>query len=301
LRLNPLYRLAFNTRDAYSRYLWNRNPPAVGAVHRDVPYVEGGRRKQTLDVIVPAGEPPYPVIVYIHGGGWHFGDKKSPERICKCFAHQDYIVFNINHRLAPRHDVREQPGDVGRAVLWARKNAGRYGGDAGRLFLAGESSGAHLASLYAAAATDRQLAQALSIEEPVPAACIRGLLLFYGVYDLESALVSSSKTTRAATRGFLGGVGGAAGGLARLASPLRHVSAGYPPVFLCSGDVDEIHGQSVRFDKALADAGVANVSVFFRHDAGEIAPHAFLGAYTMETSRTAMREALAFLDKVTAA
>ena len=294
--------LALRIRDLYSGYLLNRDPPEVGAFHRSIPYVSGGGRKQSLDIIVPreaAGVRPYPLLFYLHGGGWHLGDKRSPTRICKCFAHEGYLVLNINYRLAPGCGLFEQVSDVGKAVLWGRENARKYGGDPERLALAGESAGAHLASIYASCALDGDLSAALSIEEAVPPDSVKGLLLFYGVYDLESAVSEGSKATRAAARGLLKGQPGTLAERARLASPLFHVSEGYPPAFICSGETDDIHDQSVRFAAALSEAGVPLRTRFFIKGTDPEAPHGFLNAYTLESARIAMRVALDFLEEST--
>lgn len=292
-------RLALRIRDLYSGYLWNRNPPEVGAFHRDIPYVHGGGRRQSLDVVVPTVGGPYPVLLYLHGGGWRGGDKKSTTRICKCFARDGLLVFNANYRLAPRHGLREQVKDVADAVRWARDNAARYGGDPERFVIGGESAGAHLASLYAAAARDGRLSEAFSLGQMVPPDLIKGLLLFYGVYDLESALRSASAAARAAVSRGLGEEWGASPESLRLASPIAYVGSGYPPAFICSGEEDDIHEQSVLLEASLGSAGVGHRVMFFPRDAGNPAPHGFLAVYTLESSRAAMRAALEFVREVT--
>jgi acetyl esterase len=298
MRLTSAHRLAFNVRNAYSDYLWNRNPPHVGAFHGDAAYVVGGGRKQRLDIVSPGSSGPYPVMCYLHGGGWHFGDKNSPTRVCKCFAHEGILVFNINYRLAPRYHLREQLRDVADAVGWARDNAPAYGGDPDRIVLAGESAGAHLASTYAAAVVDEGLSDALSLGRGVPPGCLHGLLLFYGVYDLESALRSRSGFLRAAVGGLLADGPARLVDDARLGSPLMHVSPRFPPVYICSSEQDDIHPQSREFAAALRSAGVPCTERFFRTGADPDAPHGFLAVYPLESSRIAMRDALLFVRDV---
>lgn len=295
--ITPLRRLAYRLRDARSRYIWNRNPPQVGAYHRDVPYVPGAGRKQSLDVVVPREScGPSPVLVYLHGGGWQFGDKGSSARICRCFAAGGVLVINANYRLAPRWGLREQLEDVSSAVLWARDNAARFDGDPERLVLAGESAGAHLASLYAAAALDGRLWDALCTGTDAPQR-IERLLLFYGVYDLTPDSLSVSRRAAAVLRGFLGDGGESLAERARLASPSLQLREGYPPALICSGEADVLHAQSVAFARALSSAGITHRTRFFADPSGKAAPHGFLAVYTLETAQAAIRYALEFINE----
>jgi len=252
LMITPVHKLAYRLRDARSRYIWNRNPPPVGAYHRDLPYVPGGGKRQSLDIAVPPSGGQFPVLMYLHGGGWWFGDKGSSARISRCFAAGGVLVVNANYRLAPRNRLGGMLDDVAAAVRWARENAAAYGGDPGRLMLAGESAGAHLACLYAAAALDDRLWADLVPGDRARPEPVERLLLFYGVYDLLSVPRYGSKRTTAVLQGLLGDEGGSLEERARLASPSAHVPGGYPPVFLCSGEADEFHGQSVAFARVLA-------------------------------------------------
>ena len=131
-------------------------------------------------------------------------DKKSDVRVCKCFAHEGYLVFNINYRLAPAAVFPEQFQDVGNAVSWVFASAKEYGGDNRKIFLAGDSAGAYFAAMYAAAAGKEELARALSIRETIPPESLRGLILFYGAYDMDTVLHTGFKGIKFMAEGFLG-------------------------------------------------------------------------------------------------
>jgi acetyl esterase len=82
--------------------LMNGDLPQVGALVEDVPVTEG----VTADVVVPEGEGPHPVLVYLHGGGWICGSPRTHRKLACRFR-------------APLPDaVRGLPG--GRAVGGAR-------------------------------------------------------------------------------------------------------------------------------------------------------------------------------------
>ncbi len=67
---------------------FNREMPRVGRVVRSAAY--GRDRKQRIDVYVPSGSPPFPILVFIHGGAWIAGDKFAYARICRTFAAEGF-------------------------------------------------------------------------------------------------------------------------------------------------------------------------------------------------------------------
>lgn len=122
-------------------------------VLRDLPYRPGGR-EHWLDVYRPKQrEGLLPVVLYVHGGGFRILSKDSHWLMALAFARAGYVVFNINYRLAPRHPYPAAIEDCADAYDWVLHNAERFGGDAGRLSLAGESAGANLVTAMTIAAT----------------------------------------------------------------------------------------------------------------------------------------------------
>ncbi len=57
----------------------------------------------TMDYYAPKGEGIHPIVIIIHGGGYHGGDAKSGSEAygADFFASAGYAVFSINYRLAP--------------------------------------------------------------------------------------------------------------------------------------------------------------------------------------------------------
>ncbi|MEQ8764966.1 MAG: alpha/beta hydrolase [Planctomycetota bacterium] len=131
------------------------------------------------------GAPMRPVLVFVHGGGWMFGDKNHYGglygNIGRAFAERGYLVAVINYRLSSRRrgDVRhpEHVRDVARAVAWIGKNVASYGGDPRRMVVAGHSAGGHLVSLLA---TDPRFLSEVGLDR----SAFRGVVSISGVYDV---------------------------------------------------------------------------------------------------------------------
>ncbi len=143
---------------------------------RDVDYGERGAATR-LDLYLPRHKAgPAPVLVYFHGGGFYGG---SRSRGCKPLFHRlaaaGWVCASADYRLAPRASYADALADARRAVEWVREHAAEHGADPGRVFLAGASAGAHLASMLALGACD-------TTTTARPAPHIRGVVTLYGFY-----------------------------------------------------------------------------------------------------------------------
>ena len=130
-------------------------PAAEPRVQRNLPYAEPRNERQTLDIYTPAEGKNHPIVVWIHGGGWHSGDKKDVKQKPQAFTDKDFVFVSINYRLQVWTDLHLSPGvtikqiaeDVARAIRWTHDHAGDYGGDPNTIFVMGHSAGAQLAAL----------------------------------------------------------------------------------------------------------------------------------------------------------
>jgi acetyl esterase/lipase len=120
---------------------------------------------QQLDILQPRWpRREKPVAIVFHGGGWCSGSRASMmERVCRRYLVRGFTVINVGYR----HGVVRASEDAVRALDWVMANPDAHGGDPGRLFVTGESAGAHLALLAA-------------FTRPG----IQGVINFYAVTDL---------------------------------------------------------------------------------------------------------------------
>src|SRR5215469_442265 len=123
----------------------NARPPEIGAFEEDVELRSGLR----ADISVPKGAGPFPVTIYLHGGGWIAGSSKSHRKLGMQFAEAGYLTINLDYRLAPEHPFPAGLEDCVFAMRWAHENAKRWNGDGARIAIAGDSAGANLAAAAA--------------------------------------------------------------------------------------------------------------------------------------------------------
>lgn len=196
---------------------------------RDVAYVEGPTAdpvKHKLDLYLPPGRKDYPLLMFVHGGGWSHGDKNFwfdlYGRLAKGFAQQGIGVAVINYRLAPKIKHPDQAKDVAKAIAWAHQNIAKFGGKPDQLFLAGHSAGGHLVSLVT---SDEHYLADLGLN----ASALRGVIPISGVYDVQpkELLFNMVFGTDSKER--------------TQASPISHVRAGLPPFLIMHGDHELPH------------------------------------------------------------
>jgi arylformamidase len=221
-------------------------------VVRGISYAEPKHEKQTLDIYAPAAGMNHPVAFWIHGGGWHSGDKSDVGSKPQAFVDRGFVFVSINYRLWPTVTIRQIAQDVAKALRWTHEHAAEYGGDPKRLFVLGHSAGAQLAALVC---TDERYLKA----ENLSFALIKGCVPVDGdTFDLPMrfATVQKSGNQKLAERDqerF-----GDAQRQKEMSS-LTYIARGkhIPPfLILHVADHPDTGGQSRRLFSALQEAGV---------------------------------------------
>ncbi len=259
----------------------------------NLPY--GIEAEQRLDILRPrpATPEPLPVLIFFHGGGWISADKKIYKGIAATFARNGFLTVNINYRLAPKNRFPAPLQDAIQAIDWVRRNTEGYGGDPSAIVLAGDSAGAQIASWYASALHDDELFYEVGGRRDIAKVAVKGLVLFYGVYDFDSVLSSGLPFIRTYARSFLGADAQLYAKNSKFCSPIRRVSPGLPPVWLCAGEQDGLFSQSEAYAEALKNQGVSCQTMFFSDEYR--ANHGFLFFRWLKSSRIARAAALEFL------
>ncbi|KAJ0494975.1 putative peptidase S9, prolyl oligopeptidase, catalytic domain, carboxylesterase, type B [Helianthus annuus] len=111
-------------------------------IRRSIVY--GDQPRNRLDLYLPKNiDTPKPVIVFVTGGAWIIGMGFS---LRVQLAERDIIVTCIDYRNFPQGTIGDMVEDVSRGISFVCNNVANYGGDPNRIYLMGQSAGAHIAS-----------------------------------------------------------------------------------------------------------------------------------------------------------
>ena len=234
------------------------------------------------DLYLPQRSGPLPVVMVIHGGGWANRSRRDMTSISRVLAERGYAVMNLDYRFAPRYTYPAQLDDLQQARNWLAANAVRYQLDLDRVNAWGYSSGAHLAALLGS------LEQSLALDQEQIMPRLRAVVA--GGIPADLRKYSNSPMVMR----FMGGTLDDMPDRYAEASPLHHVSADDPPVFLYHGKLDTLvsEDQSIDYYDALMVAGV-ETELYLYHLHGHMSMFLFGG--------DAEERAMDFLDRNNAA
>jgi acetyl esterase len=240
-------------------------PPALVRERRrqglgPFPLMPLSSRAQVIEIDGPAGpiplriispENPRGVYFHIHGGGWTWGtaDEQDPwlDRLAdRC----GLAVVSVEYRLAPENPYPAAPDDCEAAALWVIREAeSRFG--TSRLFIGGESAGAHLSAVTILRLRDRHRLQPF-----------RGANLFAGCYDLDltpsvrhwgaERLILNTNDVRVFADNFVGHAGDRTN---PDISPLYADLKGLPPTLFSVGTKDILLDDTLFMASRWAAAG----------------------------------------------
>jgi arylformamidase len=111
---------------------------------RDLRYGPGPR--QILDIF-PAEKPGSPVLVFFHGGYWRGLSKEHYSFIAEPFRAAGFATVLVEYDLCPAVTLPALVQEIRDSVRWIHREAAGFNGDSGRIILAGNSAGAHLAAM----------------------------------------------------------------------------------------------------------------------------------------------------------
>jgi len=224
---------------------------------------------------------PSPVLLFVHGGSWKSGDPADYGFVGRAFVPRGFLVVLAGYRLVPGGEYPAMIEDTAAAIRWTHQNIARFGGDPGRIVLAGHSAGAYNVAM--AALERRWLAR-----EGVPQDAVAGVVGLAGPYDFYPFDSDSSK---------------AAFGEApepEATQPIAHVRGDASPFLLVHGEADDL--VKIRNSRELArriEAAGGRADTLFIEDATHNDPLLALAA-PWRSRREVAERIVRFAREVTA-
>ncbi len=223
-------------------------------IFQDVEYLRTPQRALHLDIYLhpKAHEEPVPLLVYFHGGGWARGAPPETWTGFRRYLNAGFSVATVEYRLSGEARAPAAVQDARCALHWLGGNAARLGVDPSRIVLYGTSAGGHIA-LMAGLLDDENAIDAPACANPPRAAAI---LDFYGPTDL--TVLKSRSGQRHPTVVAFTGDGEEGEQIEKLVSPIFHITADSPPIFMVHGTSDPVVpiDQSHRLATELEKAGI---------------------------------------------
>ena len=232
----------------------NTAPTALvpGVTSTDI-QIPGPAGALPVRIFTPAGNGPFPVIGYYHGGGWVIANKEVYDGGARGLAKQaKAVVVSVDYRLAPEAKFPASWDDALATYKWATANAASIKGDPKRMALAGESAGGNLAVSTAVAARDAGLTMPMHVLAVYPVA---------QTGNLETESYKDSATAKPLNKAMIGWfVDKVFAKPADKSDPrvdIVHANLkGLPPVTIINAEIDPLRSDGQLLEAALEQAGV---------------------------------------------
>lgn len=221
---------------------------SVAPTHQDVAYTptEG---TQKLNLYLPAGDGPFPVVLNIHGGGFKFGDRSMVSAaLGQALLDAGYAIASVDYRLSGEATFPSAVQDVKAAVRFLRANAAAYKLDPDKIGAFGFSAGGNLASMLGTTGDVAEFDDPALGNEGVSSR-VQAVVDWYGPTDF-SQMDAQAKAQGCGTSDqkhgaadsfeslYLGATVSEASELVQKANPISYITPDDPPFLLQKGDQD---------------------------------------------------------------
>lgn len=278
-------------------------PDGVTTINNEQ-YIDGDSDAK-LDVYFPSplsnNQQLFPVIVWVHGGGWIAGSKDQMSNYCKILASKGFCIVALDYSLAPGSTYPTPVIQTNKALEYINKHSKRFHADTTSFVLAGDSGGAHIVAQTANIITAPSYAKLVGITPFIRKSQLSGLILYCGPYDaqfvdqkgnagifLETVLWSySGKKDYNSVPGF------------KAASVIHYLTKDFPSSFISAGNGDPLLPHSQALVAKLNSLNVQVDSLFFKKDHSPSLPHEYQFNLDTPEGMLALKNSVSFLKRIT--
>lgn len=230
---------------------WLEDPEPVGNVRQYPLAADGGTIP--VRIYTPGEEGPFPILVWIHGGGWVRGSLDSVDPTCRALANEvGCAIVSVGYRLAPEYPFPVGLEDCYTALEWVEANHEIVLGDPDRIAVAGASAGGNLAVAVALLARDRE---GPSLVHHVPFVPVLDRPRSTRSYEENATGYGLSRTDMEWYWSHYVGAAVDAGN--RYAAPLQARDlSGLPPATILTAGHDPVRDDGIEYADRLRETGV---------------------------------------------
>lgn len=244
------------TRAGFKALMAPRMRPDDGTVLIDettVPGPDGNAIPVQILRPAGAGPGPLPAVLYIHGGGFSYGELDGPSPMARDVCTEaGALVVNVHYRLVPEHPFPAGFEDCYAVLCWLAANAHDLGADPARIAVAGASAGGCLSAALCLAARDRG-GPAIAFQTLlIP--CLDDRLATPSARRITDPRFTNRAKVRAMWDAYLPSGGGA---VSPYAAPARAGDlTGLPPAYVLTCGLDPLRDEGLDYARRLTEAGV---------------------------------------------
>lgn len=270
-------------------------------IKRDIKYSSG--ENHTFDAYYPKDSDDihktYPVIYWVHGGGFVGGDKKDIESYAVMLVNEGYVVLCMNYTLAPHKHYPVQLKEIEEFFSYA-KFLPEIPIDHNRIFFAGDSAGANLVSSFILNQSDEELRKRTGLSQVVDMKKVKGVLFFCGLFDVSrfKDMVNIGLMKIAANQlamAYFGQKDWKVSKCLKDTSLLEHLTDEFPRTFITDGNVFSFIDQAKEVEEKIIQVGGKVDRLFF--DKGTKTIHEYQFKLDTAEGMEALNRTIGFLKK----
>jgi acetyl esterase/lipase len=273
--------------------------PPVSPRYKDLAYASLSEAEK-LDIYLPDGSGPFPLVVSVHGGAFMAGDKRDEFAVVgfDYLLEAGYALASINYRLSGEAKTPAQIQDVKAAVRWLRAHARDYHLKPEKIAAWGASAGGNLAALLGVSCSVVSL-EGAELGNAIQSSCVQAVVDWFGPTDFgemdnqlaENGFPKSHNDPDSPESLLIGAPVPIRIDLVKAANPITYVTPFAPPFLIMHGTDDFIvppQQSQMLYDALLPAIGEDKVTLVFLHGAGHGGPQ-----FSEESS---MKRVINFLD-----